>query len=217
MIENKTIELYIKLSLGLFLFSAFYGWLIRLNAITNLSFFDYAKFLQAHSHVTFLGWGFMGVTALFNWLFLQKTNGFNATYKWLYGIEFSAIGLMLISFPLQGYKVFSIVLLSIFLVTSYIYIIKFYIDLLKTDQPQIVVRFIRSSLLFYLLSSLGIWGIGIVVATQGKTDLYYNSIYFYLHFLYNGFFVFSLFGLFIKFLIKNGIDYSTKNLNYFFY
>lgn len=216
-IKNKNIKLYVKIALTLFFISAFYGWLMRYDTVVNLSFFKYTKVLQAHSHVTFLGWGFMSVTTLFNWLFLPKEQAFNRIYKWLFGLEFLCIALMLISFPLQGYKVFSIVLLSIFLITSYLYIVKFYKDLKITKISPTILLFINSSLLFYLISSIGIWAIGIVVATLGKTDLYYNSIYFYLHFLYNGFFVFSLFGLFFYYLTHKGINFSNKKLKYFFW
>jgi hypothetical protein len=80
-----------------------------------------------------------------------------------------------------------------------------------------VTLFIKSSLFFYILSSIGIWAIGIVVATQGKTDLYYNSIYFYLHFLYNGFFVFALFGLLFHYLMKKEFNLNLKHINTFFW
>ena len=202
----------------LFFLSALYGLFMRLNAVYTLPFFDYAKFLQAHSHITFLGWGFMSVTALYNWLFLPKYIAFNSFFKWLFGVEFLSIGLMLISFPIQGYKAFSIVLLSVFLLTSYVYIFNFFKHYIHNSKHnKTTALFIKSSLLFYILSSFGIWAIGIVVATQGKTDLYYNSIYFYLHFLYNGFFVFALFGLFIHLLTKKGIHFSKTKTQRFFW
>lgn len=208
---------YIRLALLLFFLSASYGWLMRLSTIVNIAGFDYTRFLQSHSHVTFLGWGFIGVTTLFNFLFVKKQNQFNRSFKTIFGIEIICIFLMLLSFPLQGYKVFSIVLLSIFLITSYIYIHQFlkHFNSKATSPP--ILLFIKSSLFFYILSSIGIWAIGIVVATQGKTDLYYNSIYFYLHFLYNGFFVFALFGLFFQYLKQQNLNLNSKHLNQFFW
>jgi len=213
----KTASNYIKIALVLFIISALYGWLMRLSAVVNIPDFNYTRFLQSHSHVTFLGWGFIGVTTLFNYLFLNKDKSFNKKFNSIFGIEITSICLMLISFPLQGYKVFSIVLLSIFLITSYIYIYQFlkFIDTKRISK--VISLFIKSSLLFYILSSVGIWAIGIIVATQGKTDLYYNSIYFYLHFLYNGFFVFALFGLFFHYLKKQNVDLNLKHLNRFFW
>jgi hypothetical protein len=213
----KTASNYIKIALVLFLISALYGWLMRLSTVVNIPNFNYTLFLQAHSHVTFLGWGFIGTTTLFNYLFIKKDKSINKKFKFIFGIEIVSICLMLISFPLQGYKVFSIILLSIFLITSYVYIYQFFkhLDIQKISKP--VFLFIKSSLFFYILSSIGIWAIGAVVATQGKTDLYYNSIYFYLHFLYNGFFVFALFGLFFQYLKKQNINLNSKHLKRFFW
>jgi hypothetical protein len=215
--QIKTAHHLLKIALFLFFISALYGWFMRLSSVYNLPNFDYTRFLQAHSHVTFLGWGFIGVTTLFNYLFLNKQKQFNTKFKSIFGIEVISICLMLISFPLQGYKVFSIVLLSIFLITSYLYIYQFLKHFETTRISKPVTLFIKSSLFFYILSSIGIWAIGIVVATQGKTDLYYNSIYFYLHFLYNGFFVFSLFGLCLYYFEKKNINLNIKYINAFFW
>jgi len=189
---------------------------MRLSAIYNIPNFNYTRILQSHSHVTFLGWGFIATTTLFNYLFLDKSKIFNSKYKLIFILEISSVFLMLISFPLQGYKVFSIILLSIFLITSYIYIYHFIKDYQFKSIDKPVTLFIKSSLFFYILSSIGIWAIGITVATQGKTDLYYNSIYFYLHFLYNGFFVFALFGLFFHLLKSKDIKLNESLLTNFF-
>ena len=215
--KQKSISIYIKITLSLFFISAFYGWLIRFNSVTALPFFSYTKFLQAHPHVTFLGWGFMSLTTLFNWIFLPHSTSFSKTYKWLFGLEFTCIFLMLISFSIQEYKLFSIVFLSVFLLTSYVYVVQFYKDFNRTKQDKTIVQFVNVSLFFYILSSIGIWLIGVTVATQGKTDLYFNSIYFYLHFLYNGFFVFALFGLFFYHFSKKNVSLSNKELNLFFW
>ncbi len=215
--QPKTAHHLIKIALLLFFISALYGWFMRMSSVFNIPSFNYTRVLQAHSHVTFLGWGFIGVTTLFNHLFINKQKQFNRKFKFIFGIEVISICLMLISFPLQGYKVFSIILLSIFLITSYIYIYQFLKHFESKHISNSVTLFIRSSLFLYILSSIGIWAIGIVVATQGKTDLYYNSIYFYLHFLYNGFFVFSLFGLCFHYFTKQEVDLNPKHINSFFW
>jgi len=217
MTNQKTANNYIKVALALFFISALYGWLMRLSSIYQIPNFDYTRFLQAHSHVTFLGWGFIGVTTLFNYLFLDNNTAFSVKFKWIFGIEIISIFLMLVSFPLQGYKLYSIILLSVFLLTSYVYVFNFFKSFSLSKQHRMVKLFVNASLLFYVLSSIGIWAIGIVVATQGKTDLYYNSIYFYLHFLYNGFFVFSLFGLFFYYLSTLKIDLNNQDLKLFYW
>jgi hypothetical protein len=77
-------------------------------------------------------------------------------------------------------------------------------------------KLIRYGIYYYLLSSLATWFLAFVIVTQGKTDLYYNTVYFYLHFLYNGFFVFALFGLLFKIFENQQIVISEKLKQHFF-
>lgn len=122
---------------------------------------------------------------------------------------------MLISFPLGGYRTFSIVLLSVFGLTSYVLSYR----LLKDIKGNSVAhKLIKYGIYYYLLSSLATWFLAGVMVTLGKTDLYYNTVYFYLHFLYNGYFAFVLFGLLFHVFEKQQIIISKKNqYNFFIY
>jgi hypothetical protein len=120
---------------------------------------------------------------------------------------------MLISFPVSGYKLFSIVLLCAFGITSYVLSIKLLKDI---KGKTVAVKLVRFGIYYYLLSSLATWFLAFVLVTQGKTELYYNTVYFYLHFLYNGFFVFALFGLLFNIIEKQEILISEKLQNKFF-
>ena len=208
---------YLKGTLFLFFIATLYGWLMRLNLVITLPFLNYNKVLQAHSHVTFLGWAFITTTVLFNVAFLDKNVAFSRKYKWLFSIELISVGLMLVSFPWQGYNVFSIVLLSVFAITSYVYFYHFYTDFKKQKQYNLIRLFVNVAIFYYLLAMFAIWAVGAIVATKGKGELYHNTIYFYLHFLYNGFFMFALFALFFQYLKKQNIVIRTKNSNLFFW
>ncbi len=187
--------------------SASYGLLMRFQHVVNITKFVYANFLQAHSHVTFLGWGFLGVTSLITVVFLPKMIT-NKTLNNSFWIMVLALIGMLISFPLQGYKLFSILFLSVFLITSYVYLGVVYKNLRNTKG--ISSQFIRSGILYYYLSSMAIWGIPIIKVKLGKGEFYNYGIAFYTHFLYNGFFVMVLFGLLMKYLIDNKV-FSDDN------
>lgn len=214
--KNKLL-LFLKASLLLFVLSTLYGWLMRLNGLVSLPFFNYGKVLQAHSHVTFLGWGYLATTVLFNHAFLAKEIAFSAKYKRIFILQFISIALMLVSFPLQGYKVFSVVLLSVFAISSYFYFYFFYKDYKKQMQPKHIDLFIKASIFYYILAMFAIWAVGAVVATRGKGELYHNTVYFYLHFLYNGFFLFALFALFFNFLTKQNQVIASKARLFFWY
>lgn len=202
-----------KIAIFLFLFSAGYGVLLRYNFAFPLNI-KYQNFLQGHSHVAFLGWGYIACIYAILKLFITKEDKYNRNYKTTIGIILFSIILMLFSFVDSGYKTFSIVLLSIFGLTSYVLSFKLLKDL---KSKSIAVKFIKWGIYYYLLSSLATWFLAGVIITQGKTDLYYNTVYFYLHFLYNGFFVFVLFGLFFRILENKGILLNKKYVNQFFF
>ena len=198
----------------LFILSALYGLLMRWNFAFPTKFIPYQNLLQSHSHVAFLGWGYLSVIVAIIYYFVSDADRQKKAYKITLGILMVVIPLMLISFPLGGYKVFSIVLLSVFGLTSYVLSFRILKDLQGNNTSA---KLIRYGIYYYLLSSLATWFLAFVIVTQGKTDLYYNTVYFYLHFLYNGFFVFALFGLLFKILENQQIIISEKLQKGFFF
>jgi len=197
----------------LFLIASVYGLIIRWNFTFPTELINYKNILQAHSHVAFLGWGYIASLVLINHLFIKEKIAFFKTYNTAIHIIIVTVFLMLISFPLIGYKSISIVLLSVFGLTSYV--ISFQI-LKNIKGNSVSVKLIRYGIYYYLLSSLATWFLAFVIVTQGKSILYYNTIYFYLHFLYNGYFVFVLFGLLFKLLENQNIIISKKEQWRFF-
>ena len=98
----------------LFILSALYGLLIRWNFVFPIESFVYKNFLQSHSHVAFLGWGYISIITVIIQCYLTEHQAQNKVYKTLLAIIMISVVLMLISFPVGGYKVFSIVLLAVF-------------------------------------------------------------------------------------------------------
>jgi len=123
---------------------------------------------------------------------------------------------MIFSFSLQGYKAFSIVLLTTFLLTSYVYCYTFLNDIKAINKMVIEIKFIKTAIYFYILSSIGIWLVAPIIIHYGKNYIFHNTIYFYLHFLYNGFFVFALFGLLFRILKNQGVQFSKYALSKFY-
>ena len=209
----KKEKLFYLIPLILFILSALYGLLIRWNFIFPIKSFIYKNFLQSHSHVAFLGWGYIATIGAIIHCFVPSTTKQKTAYKTTIFIILITIFLMLFSFPLGGYKLFSIVLLCLFGVTSYVLS---YLLLKDIKGKSIAVKFIKYGIYYYLLSSLATWFLAYVLVSQGKTELYYNTVYFYLHFLYNGYFVFILFGLFLKIIENQQVLIPKKHQNNFF-
>ncbi len=204
----------IKFARIFFILSSLYGLFLRLYKIVDFIPIAYKNILQTHSHIAFLGWGFMAVITLISFSFFSEKTLESKYINTLYRILVFSIFGMLISFPLQGYKVFSIIFLTVFLIASYTYLSKL-ISLFKQDKT-LSAKFVKTGIYFYFLSSIAIWFIGIISSIYGKTILYHNTIYFYLHFLYNGFFVFSLFGIFFRYLEKNNYKDTENTIQKFY-
>ncbi|WP_372792310.1 hypothetical protein [Lutibacter sp.] len=199
----------------LFILSALYGLLLRWNFTYPLTFINYHHFLQSHSHVAFLGWGYLATIGVLLSNFVEASIKQKKVYKIIISIIVVTITLMLISFPLEGYKAFSIVLLSLFGVASYVLSYRLLKDIKGNSTA---VKLIKYGIYYYILSSLATWFLAGVLVSQGKTDLYHNTVYFYLHFLYNGYFVFVLFGFLFKIFEKQKIIISKKlQENFFLY
>ncbi len=211
LINSKYLSLYAFI---LFILSALYGLLLRWNFAFPTNIINHTNLLQGHSHVTFLGWGYLASIAAILKVFVDKSKLQNNTYKISIFTIVVSVSLMLISYPSGGYGVFSIVLLSVYGIASYVLSFR----LLKDIQDSGVVgKLIKYGIYYFLLSSIASWFIGIFVATQGKTDLYYNTVYLYMHFLYNGYFVFVLFGLLFKIFERQLISVTLKYQKRFFW
>lgn len=213
MIYKNKKDFIVSSAFILLLIAAIYGLIIRWSFTFPTEAISYKNILQAHSHVAFLGWGYIASLVLITNLFIKDKSTFIKIYNTLIRFILIVIFLMLISFPLIGYKSISIALLVVFGLASYV--ISF--QLLKNIKGKnISTKLIRFGIYYYLLSSLATWFLAFVIITQGKSILYYNTIYFYLHFLYNGYFVFVLFGLLFKLFESQSISISTKHQNQFF-
>lgn len=200
-----------SIALFFLLWSAGVGVLIRYVQTFGISGFEAGKWIQGHSHVAFLGWGFLGVMHLLN----QKTQFI--LQKWdviFYTVLIISLLGMMVCFPLFGYKLIPILFLVVFLLASYGILIRFYQHLKKYEVAE--KKWFTSALFYYFLSSVVVWIIPVVIAIYGKSTLYYNLIYFYLHFLYNGFFTFALWGLLFQKLGNNSNLIPQKAFKLFF-
>jgi len=213
MVFRKKNKFLYLLAFVLFILSALYGLVLRWNFTYPLPFINYHHFLQSHSHVAFLGWGYLATIGVLLNYFVEVTTKQKKVYKITLSIIVITITLMLISFPLGGYKVFSIVLLSVFGLASYVLSYRLLNDI---KEKSIATKFIKYGIYYYILSSLATWFLAVVLVTQGKGNLYHNTVYFYLHFLYNGYFVFVLFGILFKIFETQKIIISKKMQENFF-
>jgi len=207
---------HIYIALGYFVLIAIMGVALRLFAITELPI-TYRYIVHTHSHIALLGWVYTGLTTILYYLYL-KDSGISKKYTYLFwGTQATILG-MLFSFPFTGYALFSIIFSTLFLIATYVFaffFLKYTPKELKSLQSY---KLIRVAIWFMVLSSIGPWVVGIVMATLGNTSpWYHNAIYFYLHFQYNGWFLLALCGILLRLFEQHGITFSKKSFKQFYY
>lgn len=187
------------------------GILLRFYVITSLPF-NYKYLLHAHSHTALLGWIYLGLTTLIYKCFLESAQKPKLYKRIFYFTNVCIIG-MLITFPLQGYALYSIIFSTLFLFASY-WFAWFAIKYVPAHfKKRFSWRLVKTSLWYLVISSIGPWAIGGVMSTLGPTSIWYKtSIYFYLHFQYNGWFILALLGLLFFFFEERGTQFNLQKL-----
>lgn len=203
------------LTLGFFLLAMILGWLLRLQFVYPTGIVAYKHLLHAHSHVILLGWAFNALYISINAIYYPQPSHKKKKLGVLFWSIQATILLAMFGFLREGYALFSIFFSTAFLVGAFIWIAWIWKDIKK--DKSIGGRFILLSLLLFLFSSLGPLSLGAIMSTPLKeTNAYPLSIYFYLHFLYNGFFVFGLIGICFRYLDDKKIEYKKKYAEYFY-
>lgn len=209
---------HIGIAIFYFLLVAVMGIAMRLFIVQeNLGFINYKYLTHAHSHVALLGWIYLGIITLIYYAFLKNSEQAKQYRRIFIFTNISIVG-MLLTFPIQGYALFSIIFSTLFLFISY----WFAWFAMKYRAKNVTARFswrlIKASLWYMVLSSIGPWAIGGVMATLGSESIWYKSaIYFYLHFQYNGWFVLALLGIFFYILEEKGVTFDPRRLKSFFF
>jgi hypothetical protein len=152
------------------------------------------KYLQeAHSHFAFSGWITQAIFLLIVRLFQKNISAFDERkYQGLMIANvLSAYG-MLFSFAIQGYGPVSIVFASISLLTGYIFSFFAYRDASRLDRHHPSKTWIKAAIVFGVISTAGTVVLShMMVTRQYDNSTYLGSIFFYLHFQYNGWFIFA--------------------------
>ena len=195
-------------------FSAIAGIGLRYYNFSMIETVNYKFLLHTHSHVALLGWMFLAFAVAMVQEFLPDK--FKVFHKIFLITLISVIGMM-VSFPLQGYAAISITFSTLFLFASYWFVYEFIKGLKEAVGNSEAAKFIRWSLFFLVISSFGPWALGpIMVFGESHGVLYNLSIYYYLHFLYNGFFVLAVFGIILRQLENEEIQYNSSRAKLFF-
>ena len=199
-----------------FLVAAIIGVLLRYAFVEEIPGFHFRKFLYAHSHVAMLGWLFQGFFAvLLPYLYPTGVPGVLHRLFWL--SQAMVLG-MLVAFPIVGYTSWAIGFASAHILVSYGFVWLIWKALGQHRYNWMLgVLFIRTALALMVLSTLSLWAIGPIMALgMREHEIFYLAVQWFLHFQFNGWFLFMALGLWFVQLESDKIPLPVQQLRTFY-
>jgi hypothetical protein len=206
----KNIASWLKFSVFNLLIVAVLGTIMRYKIAFSLPIVEQKNLQQSHSHFAFYGWiTFVIFVLIIKYLKEIQPNLDTKKYNWIVIFNlFSAFG-MLVSFIYNGYFWLSISFSTLALLTSFAMYFLFVKDTKGVKDSSKI--WFHAALFFATISSLGVFSLSYMMVTRNfSQDIFLASEYFYLHFQYNGFFIFSCIGLLLHNLKSIQADVSEK-------
>ncbi|PWA07174.1 hypothetical protein [Flavobacterium psychrotolerans] len=178
-----------------FFIASLMGLLLRLMYVTPIEWVNFQFLMHGHSHTAMLGWVYLMLYGLIVHFFVPKEAQQKPIYNRLFWItQFAVIGMM-VHFPIQGYALFSITFSTLHIFCSYYFCLLIWKDAQPTTLPE--KQLLKTALFFMVFSTLGVWCLGPAVGLLGKASPFYQiAIQFFLHFQFNGWFLFAVLALF---------------------
>lgn len=207
----KNIIFWLRFSVFNFLLVAVLGVLMRYKIAYSLPIVDQKHVQEAHSHFAFYGW----ITQIIYVLIIRYLHGILSEqqlkkYHTLLVVNAISAFVMIPSFIYNGYYWLSIAASTAALLTSFVFFFFLLMDL-KGKQDLAKPWFI-GGLFFAVISSVGVFGLSYMMSSGNMTqNLYLSSTYYYLHFQYNGFFIFSCIGFLFHSLKEIGAEITEKD------
>ncbi|WP_164126163.1 hypothetical protein [Sphingobacterium luzhongxinii] len=193
------------------------GILMRLKFIIPMSFINLKYMQHAHSHFAFAGWVTQTlmlclVVVTFR---LQKAGRLPRHYVCIFWANLICSLGMLFSFLYQGYGGISITFSSLSILVSFWFVVALWRDMEKQQLDQKIARWFRLAMIFLALSAIGTFYLAYIMSThQANVQNQLASVYFYLHFQYNGWFFFAILGLACHVLKQYGVILPSTDLLY---
>lgn len=196
------IKFWLKLSLLNLCIVATLGVLMRYKIGFEFPYLDQKHLQHSHSHFAFSGWVSHTLMTLMVYYIQNKIADFQVNkYRKIIIANLIISYVMLVSFIIEGYGLISIIASTASILISYIFGYYYITDLRKIDSDLLSIYWFKAAILFNVISSFGTFYLAYMMATKDIVqDYYLSSIYYFLHFQYNGWFFFGCMGLIFGFL-----------------
>ena len=215
-LKRTSIQFWLKIALFNFFIVGILGLLMRLKMILPIPWINQKFVLHAHSHFAFAGWVTHTLMVLLLLVLHRRSRNLEAKRQnmslkaqfLVLANLFVSYG-MLIAFLIQGYARYSITFSTLSILVSYFFAAHVW-KLTKNNSRdlshKVVNNWFRAAVLLLVFSSLGTFVLSYLMATHNiDARKQLAAVYFYLHFQYNGWFLFACFGLFHQWLQHHGI------------
>ncbi len=201
--ENRIFRRWAFFSVLNLLILSVVGIILRYKIILPLPFVNQKNLLHGHSHFAFSGWVSMALFTGILWILSKHISLDIKKYNRIFLLGQIASFGMLFTFPFVGYKLPSIFFSTVSVMFSYLFVYFAWKDMRKSLLPLPVANWFKAAFIFLLFSSFGTFLLAYLMSS-GKHDQewYIGSVYFFLHFQYNGWFLFSILGFFVYFLSR---------------
>ena len=183
------------------------GLTMRYKIKFSLPFVNQQNLMHGHSNFAFVGWLAIALmTLMVRYLVRNNVQTNYRKYNLLLGIDVVICYAMFISFIVQGYAFWSITFACLTVFISYFFIFFYWRDLKKVHDAGFSRNWIKAALLLWAFSSLGAIFLAYLMANRiAIQELYFGALYFFMHFQYNGWFLFVCFGVFFSYMHRLGL------------
>ncbi len=195
---------WIKISIINLLLVSLIGVLMRYKIGFEFPHFTQKNLLNAHSHFAFYGWVTQTLMVLIiHFLIPDLKDSRLKTYNFILAVNLLCSYSMLVSFTLTGYATLSIILSTLSIFISYIFTILCFNDFKNRKEKFQEIMWFKAALVFNFISTLGTFYLAFMMTTKAvEQHSFLGSLYWFLHFQYNGWFFFACTGLFITTIKK---------------
>lgn len=201
---------WIRIALLNFLFVAVLGTFLRFAFIKELFFLDYINFQTAHWHLAIFGWIYQAMFVFLVGAFLTPEQQAHKKYKVLFWMNQILIIIVFLTLITGGTSYFSVDedIFSALLIGFFAFSLLKDLKVSSDSKKLFSTELLKVALFFLLISFIGIISIIPIDQLYGakRSVLYYLSSQFFLHFQYNGWFIFGVLSLFFRMIENYGIQ-----------
>jgi len=199
-----------------FFIASLLGLVLRVAHVYEIPGLEFRKVMYAHFHVSMLGWLYLVIYSIIWSTFIDKSSRSRSIYERFFWLTQASVIGMIFSFSFHGFGVASAVFVGLHLFISYLFVVLVWMDKSRQSSPSELL--LRTSLLWMLLSTIGVWVVVYLVTGNIRNLVFYHmAIQFFLHFQFNGWFTFIVLAIFYNELEKKGLNFNRRLFMWFFW